>query len=261
MANLEILYCAKPEYLDKLNAYKNRALETLAKPLGKECIARAQKSIDLAKQEYVDALFSENMNDVRHSAGKALSNLTTALAHLNNTCFKRGTKRRLEEIAAYKHVPSDFGERCMAVIEAATIQEIRDASCAILRSIIALHHKMREDVVRQPIPTYDNLDGTYEELWGNYRNKIIASAEANDSSFAFLVATSAQGFLDEMTECQGTKNLELMQHFDATNLQLFKEEFLHIMDEYLQEYTKVGRTVRRFDSLDQLYEHFMQPSE
>ena len=49
LIDLEILYCAKPAYLEKINSYKNRALDTLAKPLGKECLERARKYIDIAK--------------------------------------------------------------------------------------------------------------------------------------------------------------------------------------------------------------------
>jgi len=52
--------------------------------------------------------------------------------------------------------------------------------------------------------------------------------------------------------------LELMQHFDATDLQLFKKAFLRIMDEYLQEYATVEQTVIRYDSFAELYADFMK---
>ena len=258
LTELKIVYCAQPEYMEKFNAYKQRALDTLAKPIGKECIERAKRCIDIAKQEYTDTLLSDNIGTVRYAASKVLYNLTNALVNLNNTYFKRGVKRYLEQLATFQYMPDDFEKIYMAVIDAGTIQEIRNASYEMLKSIVALYDRMYVNFVKQPEPTYDNLRGTYEELWCNYRNKVIASTASNDKSYAYHVARGAQEFLDEMTEHRGTKKFDLMMYFDAANLPSFKEAFLHAMEEYLEEYNKVGRTVERYDSIEQLYDHFMQ---
>lgn len=88
----------------------------------------------------------------------------------------------------------------MNVICAMTTDEIRSTSGILLKSILDLYSTLYQKYVEQPVPTYDNLAGTYEELWCNYRNKIIASAESKDASYAFYAAMGAQGLLDEMTE-------------------------------------------------------------
>ncbi|MFE6074260.1 hypothetical protein ACFVQB_07275 [Paenibacillus sp. NPDC057886] len=106
-------------------------------------------------------------------------------------------------------------------------------------------------------PTFDNLRGTYEELWCNYRNKILNSVITNDASYVFLSVYGAQGYLDEMALEKGTKKFDLMQYFDASNLPVMKEKFLEVMDEYLDEYDKVGREVERFTTFEQLYAHYM----
>ncbi|HEX3048592.1 MAG TPA: nucleotidyltransferase domain-containing protein [Bacillota bacterium] len=256
LIDLQILYCAKPEYMEKFNAYKQRALDTLAKPIGKGCIERAKQCIDIAKQEYTDTLLSDNIGTVRYAASKVLYNLTNALVSLNNTYFKRGVKRYLEQLATFQYMPVDFEKIYMAVIEAKTIQEIRNAAYEMLKSMVELYDKMDENFVKQPVPTYDNLRGTYEELWCNYRNKLIASTGSNDKSYAYHVARGAQEFLDEMAEEKGTKKFDVMQHFDPDNLPLFKERFLRVMEEYLEEYNKVGRKVERYQSFEQLYDKY-----
>ena len=258
LTDLQILYCAKPEYMEKFNAYKQRALDTLAKPIGEECIERAKKYIDIAKQEYVDTLLSDNVGTVRYAAGKVLYNLTNVLVNLNNTYFKRGIKRYLDELSTFKYIPDDFEKMYIAVIDAKTIQEMRNASYEMLKSIVELYNRMYENFRKQPVPTYVNLWGTYEELWCNCRNKVIASTESKDKSYAYHVAMGAQAYLDEMAEDKGTKKFDLMQYFDAENLLLFKEAFLCAMDEYLEEYNRVERTVERYDSFEQLYDHYMQ---
>jgi hypothetical protein len=258
LVDLEILYCAKPEYLEKFNSYKQRALDALAKPIGKECIERAKACIDIAKQEYANALLAENIGSVRYAAGGALYNLINAIVNLNNTYFKRGIKRYLEQMATFKYLPDEFEKKYMAVVEAKTIDEIRQASYDMLKSAVTLYEEMYVNLVEQPVPTYNNLCGTYEELWCNCRNKVIASTESKDKSYAYHTALGAQGFLDEMTKYRGTKKFDLMKYFDSDDLTLFKDAFFRVMDEYLEEYNKVGRKVERYDSIEQLYNNYMK---
>lgn len=67
-----------------------------------------------------------------------------------------------------------------------------------------------------------------------------------------------QQFLDEMTESRGTRKFDLMQHFDADQLDLFKEQFLLAMDEYLEEYNRTGRPIERYDTFEELYRQYMK---
>lgn len=127
----------------------------------------------------------------------------------------------------------------MSVIEAKTIEKIRSASYEMLKGMTELYDKMYTNFVKQPVPTYDNLRGNYEELWCNYRNKVIASVALNDKAYVYHAASGAQDYLDEMTRSIGTKKFDMMKHFDADNLVVFKETFLRIMDEYLEEYKRV----------------------
>ncbi|GIO36531.1 hypothetical protein J41TS12_13920 [Paenibacillus antibioticophila] len=163
-----------------------------------------------------------------------------------------------EETKEYRYLPENYESKYMGVIHAKTADEIRNASCRLLKSMMDLYHRMEKEFSEQPVPTFDNLRGTYEELWCNCRNKMIESAELNDKSYAFHAAIGAQNFLDEMTKAIGTRRFELMPYFDADHLYLFKDKFLQAMDEYLDEYNKVGRKVERYDSFEQLYDEYMK---
>ena len=218
LVDLKILYCAKPEYMEKFNTYRQRALDSLANPIGNECIKRAKKYIDIAKQEYANALLADNTGTVRYASGVVLQNCINALTSLNNTYIKRGIKRYMEELATYRYIPDNFMKIYMYVVEAKTVDEMRTASYEMLKCIVSLYDRMFEDFVEHPVPTYDNLWGTYEELWCNIRNKVIASVEANDKSYTFHTALGAQNYLDEMTKERGTQKFNLMQYFEAENL-------------------------------------------
>ena len=85
LADLQILYCAKPEYMDKFNAYKQKAVDELAKPIGRACLDRAKKDIDKAKQEYANTMILNQTGDVRYAAGNMLYHTLNAIVSLNNT--------------------------------------------------------------------------------------------------------------------------------------------------------------------------------
>jgi hypothetical protein len=257
LTNLKVLYCARPEYLERLKTYQKKALDELAKPIGLASLARAQKYINKAKQYYSEALLSDEIGAVRYASGKLAFEIINAINFLNNTCFQHGTRRYLDELRPLKYLPKNFEKTYMDIINAKSIAEIRSAAFILLKDITMLYDKMDAKLIDHPIPTYDNLDGTYEELWCNLRNKVINSTQAKDKSYAFLTAVNAQNYLDEMTADRGTKKLDVMKYFSSDALDAFRESFMQIMDDYLDEYRKVGKEVVRYDSFEELYKAYM----
>jgi len=254
LTRMRILYCAKPEYLDRFNTLKQKALDALANPIGEQCINMASEHIGFAKQNYADMILADDLQTVRYASSSLMFNLINAIVRLNNTCIQRGTKRYLEELSSYEYLPKDFKALYMAVVDAKTIEEIKDASGKFLSAIVKLQGDMRAKFVKPPTPTFESLKGTYEEAWCNLRNKVLASVGAKDKSYVFFVANGVQDYFDEMTyDLCGTKKFDLMKHFDSDNLDRFQEAFLEAMNEYLLEYGKVGRKVRQFETFEELY--------
>jgi hypothetical protein len=203
-------------------------------------------------------MLSDDTGAVRYASCGVVYYLINALVRMNNTYIKRGIKRYREQILLYKYLPDNFDEMYMSAIEAKTIAEIRNTSHEMLKCVVQLYEEMRENFVEKTTPTPDNIWGTYEELWSNCRNKVILSCDLGDKSYAYHAAMGAQHYLDEMTEMVGTKKFNLMQYFDAESLQTFKEVFLRAMDEYLDEYNKIGLNVRKYHTFEELYESFMK---
>lgn len=257
LTHMKVLYCAKPEYMERLKAYQTKALDELAKPIGAVSLARAQKYITKAKQYYAEACLSNAIGAVKYAAGRLAYEIINAINCLNNSCFQHGLKRYLGELSPLTYVPENFEETYMAIVDAKSVEETRDAAFQLLKGIVSLYDQMDAELVQHPVPTYDNLTGTYEELWCNLRNKIINSTQTKDKSYAFLAAVSAQIYLDEMTADRGTKKFDVMKEFSSDALDAFRESFLTMMDQYLDEYKKVGKEVVRYDSFEELYEAYM----
>lgn len=257
LVDLQILYCAKPEHLETFNRYRQNALDLLAQPIGEACLDRAEKNIGAAKKHYAEAMLSDEIGAVKYAAGCVLFESVNALTNMNNSYIKRGVKRYLEQVLGYPHRPEDYESLYMAVIEAGTIDQARAAARNLLAALMALLEDLRARYVQAPSPTYDSLRGTYEELWCNCRNKVLASVEANDPAYAFHAALGAQSYLDEMAQMFGTPRFNLMRHFDVGDLDKFRLAFLDAMDDYAAIYERVGRKIERYDSFEQMYDAFM----
>lgn len=237
LTNMKVLYCAKP--------------------IGIASLARAQKCINKAKQYYSEALLSDEIGAVRYASGKLAFEIINAINCLNNTCFQHGTRRYLDELHLLRYLPNNFEKTYIDIINAKSIDGIRSAAFILLKDIISLYDNMDAELIEHPIPTNDNLDGTYEELWCNLRNKVINSTQAKDKSYAFLTAVNAQNYLDEMTTDRGTKKFDVMKYFSSDALDAFRESFMQIMDDYLDEYKKLCKEVVCYDSFEELYKAYM----
>ena len=258
LTEMQILYVADEKYLEKLNNLKEKALKTLSQPVGEESIRRAEKYLNLAKQAYADTMISDKIGAIRYASSELVFHVVNGIVGLNNTYIKRGVKRYLEDLALYEHLPENFEKLYMEIVEAKTKAKIRQKSLTFLQSFIQLYEHMKEEHQRKTTPTIDNLKGSYEELWCNIRNKLINSTTLGDKSYAFLVANDGQSYFDEMTDYYGTPKFDLMKHFDADNLDNFREKFLEMMEAYRMEYDKVGCEVRKFDDFEALYESYMK---
>lgn len=257
LLDLQVLYSAKPESLDRLKAYQDRARAILSEPIGRPAIERAEKSLAVAKRCYADAVLADGIGEVRYHAGGVLYEVVNALTHLNNTYINRGIRRYLEILRAYQYLPEQFEALYFKVIRAKTVEALRESALNLLRATLELKRKMADEFIEKPAPTYENLWGTYEELWCNCRNKVISSTDQNDLSYAFHAALGAQNYLDEMTQMCGAPRFDLMRHFDHRDLKRFQAEFLRAMDEYAKVYDAVGRKIERYDSIDALYDDFI----
>lgn len=257
LLDMEILYCARPEAMEKLEALRRRALDELAKGFGPDCVARARKRVDEAKRRYAELALAQDLCDARFAAGKMLLSLVDAIVQLNDDYIRRGVKRYKEELSGYDRVPPSFFQRWEALVAAKGMSELRDAALSLLACVDGYCAEIDASVSPSPHPTRESLRGTYEELWCNCRNKILNATQSGDTSYAFLAGIGAQDFLDEMSRDKGTTRIKLMQAFEADDLEAFASAFLAAMDKYLEEYKKVSLEVERYESLDELYASFM----
>ena len=259
LTDLKIIYCSKPEYLEKFNRLKEKALKLMAEPISKNSLERAKKHIDLAKQEYANVMLSNDLGIVRYASSRLVFNIVNALVSLNNTCIKQGIKRYLGEVLTYNYLPDNFYCKYMALIESKNVCEIKNAALSLLSGVTRLYDIMRQKYIIKPVPTSDNLAGTYEMLLGSCLAKVSASIVSNDKSYIFHAARSAQVVLNEIAEYSDTYAYNVMQYFDADNPEIFKAELVKAINQHLVVCENVGCKILQFETFDALYDYCMNP--
>ncbi|MCL2527014.1 MAG: nucleotidyltransferase domain-containing protein [Defluviitaleaceae bacterium] len=144
LTDLQILYCPKPEDMERFNALKEIAMAKLSEGIGSDAIKRAGKHIGQAKQDFADMILTNDMGPVRFASASLVYNIINSIVSLNNTCIKQGVKRYMEELATYKYLPQDYMKLYMAIIDAKAAGDIKEAATQLLSNTIALRDKLKK---------------------------------------------------------------------------------------------------------------------
>jgi hypothetical protein len=116
-----------------------------------------------------------------------------------------------------------------------------DTSQAFIAEVIG-RVKAREEI------TPESLEGTYEEIVSNWRNKMYLAAQTDDAYLALMTMASCQGFYDEFASEYNIDRVRLFEGFQVGDLPRSAELFDRAMEYYRYLYTQVGAPVRSYAS-------------
>ena len=102
---------------------------------------------------------------------------------------------------------------------------------------------------KKVLPSAENLRGTYEEMYSNWKNKMTEAAGGDDVYSSFMNLLSLQWMFYEIAECIAVDGFEIMDKFNAKNLEENVDVFNQALNKYLAEYEKAGIRPRHFESM------------
>ena len=246
----KVVFCRDENVQQRLEQAKEKARLILGSDLRFE---KAEKLLQTAKQEYADACFTDDLAEVRVYAGDAILNLLDALMLYHGTYFHRGTKRTFEEMSELA-LPFDLQSMVLSVIKGDTAEGIRQEQKKLFSAIIQYMKRPKE----KEIPSPDNLRGSYEEMFSNWKNKMPEAAERQDIFSSFMNLLSLQLMLQDIDGDVAVEKLRFMDRFDpedpARNTLLFDA----MLTEYHKEYEKLGMAERRFENVDAFAERYLE---
>ena len=107
---------------------------------------------------------------------------------------------------------------------------------------------------KKVLPSAENLRGTYEEMYSNWKNKMTEAAGGDDVYSSFMNLLSLQWMFYEIAECIAVDGFEIMDKFKPKNLEGNVDVFDQAMNKYHAEYEKVGICPRHFESMTEFIE-------
>jgi len=217
--------------------------EIMATPLKEEQIKTSEEALKSAKQMLADIFITEDEKWAKNQLSGILLDLTDVICVLNNTYYKYGIKDRIAEIEEME-TPEGFVQRWHEAIAAETLADIRAAAVELCRITESFWKNKKKTVIQPGLEELrsqpDTVDGWYEELVSNYKNKVVRLLETQDAKTACLVTFCAQSFLEELEENTGMPMPVLYRDLDVKDLTKLEHGFERVEQEIIKEYCRRG---------------------
>ncbi len=241
-----IVYCKDKSALKRLDEIRRKAAELLASDRRYE---KADQAYSNAKKMLAEVYLAQSLSKARSCAGVAIEFIENAVMLHNGRYFRKGTKSALDELKQLG-LPFDLETRILAVIQAETVEKIR----AELMEVFVLADGYLQVPKKKELPSAENLRGTYEEMYSNWKNKMTEAAGRDDVYSSFMNLLSLQWMFYEIAECIAVDGFEIMDKFSPQNLEGNVDVFDQALNKYLAEYEKVGICPRHFESMTEFIE-------
>ena len=243
-----IVCCKDKSALKRLDEIRRKAAELLASDRRYE---KADQAYSNAKKMLAEVYLAQSLSKARSCAGAAIEYIENAVMLYNGQYFRKGTKRALDELKQLG-LPFDPEAGILAIIQAETVEKIRES----LTEVFVLTDGYLQVPKKKELPSAENLRGTYEEMYSNWKNKMAEAAGRDDVYSTFMNLLSLQWMFYEITESIAVDGFEIMDKFNPKNLEENVGVFDQALNKYLAEYEKVGICPKHFGNITEFAEDY-----
>ncbi len=251
LMDARIVYCADETSRMELETLREQVRVRLAAPFDEADLRNAEREWNKAQCCYADAMAAAELSEVRRYAGGMIYYAENALALLNKTYFRRGVRRRYEELNAMERRPEDLCERVDAVLTAAAVPCLKERLTALTTALTACFRQAGEAVRTEKRPAgAETLSGTYEEMVSNWHGKMVMAAENGDRHLAFMSLESFNEMLSDLSGAVDIGTYDALSAYDPEDLRKTAEGMEAILRDYLREYEQAGLQPKRYADID-----------
>lgn len=254
-AQLAKLLDAKIVYIKNQAAYEELCQlrqEAKTRLASAERFHSVQALVDKAKISFANAHLHDALGQVRLDTFAVIYYLTDALMLYHGQYFRRGTKHMLTELAALP-VDRSFLDHIRAISECREVSELRTHAKALL--LYAEAHCASETEKAKPS---QNLAGTYEEIWSNWRNKVEEAVNREDRFAAFVNLCNLQYMFDGISAETDIGTYDILGAYDPDNLDNNVRLFDACLRRYEEVYHTAGLRVRRYANVDEFVVEYLK---
>ena len=179
----------------------------------------------------------------------------------NKTYIKRGIKRIPEEILSMKILPNNFKDIYLKIPNISSIEEMQKNSYSLINSIQTIINYTsdmqnldnKKSVIRKKKNlTKKDIIGTYEEIFSNWKNKMIHAQKTNNVYLSFVTMAACQEFYDEMYKQYNIEKIELIDKYNYNNLNKNVINFNKSMENWKKLYDILEIKINYYNNLSEL---------
>lgn len=207
---------------------------------------------------------NQNENDLGlayRSLARIIKEVEFIIYMSNRSYVKRGTKRVPEEVCNKTNLPIGFVEAYSDITNCKSVDEIKEKANKLMGCITTFVNKKgieytisveekKETERKELMPK--NLFGTYEEIYSNWKNKMMHAVSINSRYLSFVTMSSCQEFYDEMYNIFNIPKIELIANYNPEDLISNIKHFDGCMDKWLRLYGEYGVSVNYYSDLNEL---------
>jgi hypothetical protein len=258
LLELDIVYCADEASLKRYLALRKKVQDRLNSPFSVQDAENVQHHLENALKDYASTILSDSAGEAGYASAKMLVSLEYVLYLANKAYVKRGIRRIPEEIRAMKILPENFLQNYQDLIAARTLEEIKSCSTKLMNTTKAFVAELASRVkVRKEI-TPESIEGTYEEIVSNWKNKMVLAAQTGDIYLALMTRASCQGFYDEFAAEYNVDRVQLFEGFPMEDLAQSAARFDAAMDYYRYLYAQMGEPVRYYPDIEAFEKAYLE---
>ncbi len=254
-AQLAKLMDSKIVYIKEQKAYEELCkLREQAKLflISEERFQRVNEFVEKAKVCFADACLHEELGTVRLAAFGVMYYLMDAVMLFHGRYFKRGTKRMLDELSALP-VEAVFVDNIRNIVASKDVSEIR----AFAKNLLFYAEEQLKQKKEKKEPSKE-LEGSYEEMYSNWRNKVEEAAEHENVFAAFMNLCNLQYMLNGISDEVSIGTYNLMEAYNPDCLEDNVKLFDQCLQKYEEVYKTVGLSVKRFQNVDAFVTDYLE---
>lgn len=251
LAYAEALYARSKEDEMRFEEYRKKLFDNLR---SKEfAFKKALERLNFAMGIYQTMMFSENIGEVRMSAGFIADYLATAVAFVNGKIFKHCQTNQLEEMKDFKEIPKNFKAYYEAIILSISIEELKNLCHLIILTTRKFLEERKTEKPNEKAPNYHDLAFWYQELSYTWR-RIYRQCHLNNIHLAFMWGCSLQHELAIIKDEFQLDNIDLLSSFNYNNLTPLKNRAEELEKYIIDTITNHGVTIEAYKNLEEFFE-------
>lgn len=257
LQDVDIVYYSDESALEKYNRLKLKVNNTLNKPLDLEDFKKVENNYEVVLKKLGKLIIEENLSCCKYLSANLLMYIEFVLYMLNKTYIKVSVKRIPEEICKLRILPNNFNKLYFAIINANNLIDIKKTSTELVKEINNLLIKTKKDLLKKRVVKTEDICGTYEEIYSNWKNKMSYATLTGNKYLSFMTTASCQNFYDEMYSMYDMKELNLFINFDIDNLDKSEKNFNLILEKYLDLYRKTDTPVCYYNNIKEFEKSYL----